>query len=76
MKLITAIYVLFSNDPAISDRLEEAVKTMRMEEIRSDSHLSQECVKALRNLKQKTKAFKKARASSHKINDCYRAEGH
>lgn len=51
MNLLTAIAIYFGEIPDLYGRMNEATQTLKYEEIRSDSMLSQECVKALRKMK-------------------------
>lgn len=53
MNLLTAIAIYFGEVPDLYGRMQEAAETLKYEEIRSDSMLSQECVKALRKMKRK-----------------------
>lgn len=51
MNLLTASAIYFGEIPDLYGRMNEATQTLKYEEIRSDSMLSQECVKALRKMK-------------------------
>lgn len=51
LNLLTAIAIYFGEVPDLYGRMQEAAETLKYEEIRSDSMLSQECVKALRKMK-------------------------
>ena len=47
MKLLTAILILSGQYPELSERMNEAVKKIKLEQIRSDHFLCKETVKAL-----------------------------
>lgn len=53
MKLISALIILFSDDPGLHSRMKEALETIKKEELRADSMLCQETIKAMRKLRRK-----------------------
>jgi len=51
LKLLSALAILFSNDPELLPQMKEAVKRIQMEELKSNSFLCQETLIAMRRLK-------------------------